>query len=100
VTGKTFLPFGSEDIQHYYFPTVTPVAGGGYFWLFFDGVRHYGSLGSGRQLWGTALDISADGSYTKIPAIQRSTCLDKNSAPATTARLPRSIPANKTATAV
>jgi hypothetical protein len=67
-TGSTFLPFGDEDIRHYYFPTLSPVAAGGYFWLFFDGVRHYGSLGSGRQLWGAAIDISADGSYTHDPS--------------------------------
>ena len=46
-----------------YFPTVSPVAAGGYFWLFFDSVRHYGNLGVQRQLWGAAIDIAADGSY-------------------------------------
>ena len=45
-----------------------PDLAGGYFWVFFDAVRHYGHLGSTRQLWGTALDISADGSYTKDPS--------------------------------
>jgi hypothetical protein len=35
------------------------VAAGGYFWLFFDAMRHYGSLGLQRQLWGVAIDIQA-----------------------------------------
>lgn len=61
--GTTYLPFGAEEVGKNYFPTVSPVAAGGYFWVFFDAVRHYGNLGSQRQLWGTAVDIAADGSY-------------------------------------
>ena len=37
---------------------MSPVAAGGYFWVFFDSVRHYGKLGLQRQLWGAAIDIS------------------------------------------
>jgi hypothetical protein len=62
-SGKTYLPFGAEELHHNYFPTVSPVAAGGYFWVFFDSVRHYGVLGAGRQLWGAAIDISPDGTY-------------------------------------
>jgi hypothetical protein len=64
----TYLPFGMDDLHHAYYPTVSPVAAGGYFWVFFDSVRNYGSLGLQRQLWGAAIDISADGSYVKDPS--------------------------------
>jgi hypothetical protein len=60
----TYLPFGAEELHHNYFPTVSPVAAGGYFWLFFDAVRHYGNQGMQRQLWGAAITIAPDGSYT------------------------------------
>ena len=61
---KTYLPYGVEDLHKHYFPTVSPVAAGGYFWVFFDGVRHYGNMGSQRQLWGAAISIAADGDYS------------------------------------
>ena len=64
----TYLPFGAEDLHHAYYPTVSPVGAGGYFWVFFDSVRHYGGTGLQRQLWGAALDISADGTYTRDPS--------------------------------
>ena len=61
--GKTYLPFADEELHHSYFPTVSPVAAGGYYWVFFDSLRHYGNLGLQRQLWGTAIEIRADGNY-------------------------------------
>ncbi|MEY4582996.1 MAG: hypothetical protein RL701_7699, partial [Pseudomonadota bacterium] len=64
----TYLPFGEEELHHNYFPTVSPVAAGGYFWVFFDSVRHYGNLGIGRQLWGAAVEIQANGSYALDPS--------------------------------
>jgi len=68
-SSKTYLPFGaSEEAHHNYYPTASPVAAGGYFWVFFDSFRHYGNLGLQRQLWGTAVDISADGTYTTDPS--------------------------------
>jgi hypothetical protein len=66
--GRTYLPYGTEEVHHSYFPTVSPVAAGGYFWLFFDSVRHYGNQGVQRQLWGAAIDIRADGKYTIDPS--------------------------------
>jgi len=60
----TYLPYGAEELHHSYFPTVMPVGAGGYFWVFFDAMRHYGNLGTQRQLWGAAIDIRADGNYT------------------------------------
>ena len=65
---RTYLPFGTQELHHNYFPTLSPVAAGGYFWVFFDSVRHYGVLGSGRQLWGAAIDISPDGTYQADPS--------------------------------
>ncbi|MET0285266.1 MAG: hypothetical protein ABW352_12380 [Polyangiales bacterium] len=73
---KTYLPFGAEELHQNYYPTVSPVAAGGYFWVFFDSVRHYGNKGTHRQLWGTAIAIqhgsgefnSADGLYGKDPS--------------------------------
>ena len=59
-----YLPFGADDLHKHYYPTVSPVPAGGYFWLFFDSIRNYGSLGLQRQLWGTAIEIRADGDYS------------------------------------
>ncbi len=64
--GTTYLPFGQEELHKNYFPTVSPVAAGGYFWIFWDSLRHYGNKGLSRQLWGTAVDIQAYGEI--VPA--------------------------------
>jgi hypothetical protein len=66
-SGKTYLPF-PDDLKQNYFPTVAPIAAGGYFWVFFDSIRHYGNLGLQRQLWGAAVDIRADGNYGLDPS--------------------------------
>jgi hypothetical protein len=66
-SGKTILPFADDPNQNY-FPTVAPIAAGGYFWVFFDSIRHYGNLGIQRQLWGAAIDIRPDGKYTTDPS--------------------------------
>jgi hypothetical protein len=64
-SNTTYLPFGeSEELHHNFDPTVSPVAAGGYFWVFFDSYRHYGNVGLQRQLWGTAIDVSSTGTYT------------------------------------
>jgi len=62
--GKTYMPFGDKDIKKAYFPTVSPVAAGGFFWVFYDAVRNYGNLGVQRALWGTAVEISPQGDYS------------------------------------
>jgi hypothetical protein len=67
-SGKSYLPFPEDELHHSYFPTVSPVAAGGYFWVFFDAVHHYGNRGLQRQIWGTAITIQADGSYTEDPS--------------------------------
>jgi hypothetical protein len=75
---ETYLPFGAAELHKNYFPTVSPVAAGGYFWVFWDSIRHYGNRGLSRL---------------------RSICPVRSSAPATIARSPRSIRARKTARA-
>jgi hypothetical protein len=62
---ESYLPFGDEELHMAYYPTVSPVASGGYFWVFFDSIRHYGNMGLKRQLWGTAIRIQrrADGEF-------------------------------------
>lgn len=66
--GDTYLPFGEADLHHNYNTTVSPVAAGGYFWVFFDSLRHFGNLGLQHQLWGAAIDIRKDGSYVVDPS--------------------------------
>jgi hypothetical protein len=67
-SNTTYLPFGADDLHHVYYPTVSPVPAGGYVWVFFDSMRHYGNKGLARQLWGTALTLSPDGKYTTDPS--------------------------------
>jgi hypothetical protein len=68
-SNKSYLPFGAaQEAHHNYYPTASPVAAGGYFWVFFDSFRHYGNLGLQRQLWGAAITISADGTYPADPS--------------------------------
>ncbi len=68
-SNTTYLPFGaSEETHHNYYPTVSPVAAGGYYWVFFDSYRHYGNLGLQRQLWGSAVDARSDGTYKVDPS--------------------------------
>ncbi|MDB4977250.1 MAG: Flagellar hook-length control protein FliK [Myxococcaceae bacterium] len=55
--GNSYLPFGADEQHQAYYPTVSPVAAGGYFWLFFDSIRHYGNQGLRRQLWATAITV-------------------------------------------
>lgn len=61
-------PFGDQDLHKHYYPTVSPVAAGGYFWIFFDSIRNYGNLGAARQLWGSAIAVSPDGRYESDPS--------------------------------
>ena len=56
----SYVPFGM-DMHRNHFPTVAPTAAGGYFWMYFDSVRDFGSMGLMRALWGSAIDIHPDG---------------------------------------
>jgi hypothetical protein len=64
----TYLPFGSEELHQNYYPTVSPVAAGGYFWVFFDSVRHYGNRGVQRALWCTAVSVQRSGEFDGLGA--------------------------------
>ena len=66
--GPTYLPGGAGDLHQNYYPTVSPVATGGYAWVFFDSVRSYGNLGVRRAIWGTAVSLSANGTYDADPS--------------------------------
>lgn len=66
--GQPYLPFGAEEVHHNYFPTLSAVAAGGYFWVFFDSVRHYGNFGLQRALWASAIEINPDGDYSRDPS--------------------------------
>ena len=64
--GQTYLPAGSNDENLDFYPSVSPVASGGYFWVYFTSRRSYGNLydkGSGdlgsKAIWVAAMDISA-----------------------------------------
>jgi WD40-like Beta Propeller Repeat len=72
-SNKTYLPFGNADVHQHYYPTVSPVSAGGYFWIFFDTIRHYGNQGLRRQLWGAAIAVPAvtelsTGNYESDPS--------------------------------
>jgi hypothetical protein len=64
----TYLPFGSSELHHNFFPTLSAVAAGGYFWLFFDSLRQYGNLGQQRAIWASAIEIHPDGTYAGDPS--------------------------------
>jgi hypothetical protein len=67
-TGATYLPYGDRDAHKNYIPTASPVAAGGYFWVFFTSKRNYGNLfvadpvearADAKKIWVTAIDINA-----------------------------------------
>lgn len=76
--GEVTLPYGERDAHKNYIPTVSPIAAGGYFWVFFTSKRNYGNLfvadppelrAEGKKIWVTALDINAPpGSDPSHPA--------------------------------
>ncbi|MFT3923862.1 MAG: hypothetical protein QM778_15120 [Myxococcales bacterium] len=46
---KTFLPYAADgEARQAYFPTVAPVAAGGYFWVYFDTPRRYGNMNTSK----------------------------------------------------
>jgi hypothetical protein len=76
--GKVYLPYGDRDAHKNYLPTVSPIAAGGYFWVFFSSKRNYGNAfvadppetsAEGKKIWVTAIDINAPaGSDPSHPA--------------------------------
>jgi hypothetical protein len=65
--GQSYLPAGAtRDNELEFFPTVSPVAAGGFFWAFFTSRRTYGNISTldienpiTKKLWVTAIDIDA-----------------------------------------
>jgi len=66
--GAPTLPYGDRDVHKNYIPTVSPVAAGGYFWVFFSSRRNYGNLyvadppeinAEAKKIWVSAIDINA-----------------------------------------
>lgn len=65
--GSVYLPAGADrDTDLEFFPTVSPLAAGGYFWVFFTSRRTYGNISMGlldlpdsKKIWATAIDIGA-----------------------------------------
>jgi hypothetical protein len=64
----TYLPAGIGDAHQNYGPSVSPATSGGYAWVFFDSMRHYGNVGIERAIWGAAIDFAPDGSYATDPS--------------------------------
>lgn len=65
--GVVTLPYGEAEANLNFVPTVSPVAAGGYFWVFFTSKRNYGNIrintevadGAEKKIWVAALDIEA-----------------------------------------
>jgi hypothetical protein len=75
--GAVYLPAGAaRDSDLEFFPTMSPVAAGGYFWVFFTSRRTYGNISTvgledplSKKIWVTAIDIGAPpGSDPSHPA--------------------------------
>jgi hypothetical protein len=64
--GTTYLPYPGRDEHIIFYPTVSPVAAGGYFWLFFTSRRNFGNVivapgddVKTKKIWVSAIDIDA-----------------------------------------
>ena len=67
-SGKVYLPHGDGDAHKNFVPTVSPIAAGGYFWVFFSSRRSYGNTlvadpafagPEQKKIWVAAIDIGA-----------------------------------------
>ncbi len=76
-SGQVYLPAGAaRDSDLEFFPTMSPIAAGGYFWVFFTSRRTYGNISKldledplTKKIWVTAIDIgAAPGSDPSHPA--------------------------------
>jgi hypothetical protein len=71
----SYMPYPGRDEHYNFYPTVSPVAAGGYFWAFFTSRRQYGNVmadSSGavpdpvfntetKKIWVSAISIEANG---------------------------------------
>jgi len=62
--GSTYLPYAARDEHLSFYPTVSPVAAGGYFWVFFTSRRNYGNVlvdpndaPASKKIWVSAIAI-------------------------------------------
>jgi hypothetical protein len=62
----SYLPYPGRDEHLGFYPTVSPVAAGGYFWAFFTSRRNYGNTTVGtvddpasKKIWVSAISIGA-----------------------------------------
>jgi hypothetical protein len=89
-SGTEYLPFPGRDEGYDFYPTINPIASGGYFWVFFTSRRAYGNVYPGnpnatttpagpaggsesdtgtKAIWVTAIDIApAAGTDPSHPA--------------------------------
>jgi hypothetical protein len=73
---QSYLPYPGRDEHFDFFPALSPVAAGGYFWLFFTSRRNYGNtivsavdVSVSKNIWVAAIDIDAPaGSDPSHPA--------------------------------
>ena len=67
--GQPYLPYGMDDVQRNFEPTVLPLAVGGYYWVVFTSRRQYGNTintvetgnygdTARKKLWVAAVDLS------------------------------------------
>ncbi|MDP9002952.1 MAG: hypothetical protein M3O46_22910 [Myxococcota bacterium] len=81
--GQSYLPYPGRDEHLNFYPTVSPVSSGGYFWVYFTSRRSYGNmLASSRatiavadatdtksmKIWVTPIEISETGQAASHPA--------------------------------
>jgi hypothetical protein len=74
--GAVYLPYGARDQSLSFYPTVSPVAAGGYFWVFFTSRRNYGNVQvdpndgpASKKIWVSAVSIGGKpGSDASHPA--------------------------------
>ncbi|HEX2675386.1 MAG TPA: hypothetical protein VHM19_02070 [Polyangiales bacterium] len=68
--GTNYMPYGDRDAHRDFMPTVSPVAAGGYFWIFFTSRRQYGNelvyndsdaapAAESKKIWVAAIDANA-----------------------------------------
>jgi hypothetical protein len=63
---QVYMPRPGRDENREFFPTLSPVAAGGYYWVFFTSRRTYGNIMTlpvddvgTKQIWVAAIDINA-----------------------------------------
>jgi hypothetical protein len=70
--GSSYLPYAGRDQHLNFYPTISPVAVGGYFWAFFNSRRNYGNVmvdpadgPSCKKIWVAAISITGSNQEVK-----------------------------------